>query len=157
MTGAAVALRDDATVGIDVQIDGAVREIARAMAEGSRGIRALPSAWVRRIPSGDAVYHVHGRLLDAEADGAPAIVVVVERHAPEPPSEAELRSRFGLTRKQSRVALLLAEGLSNAEIAARMSVSPHTSRHHTESIMAKLRTSRRENVRDILYGAFTDA
>jgi DNA-binding CsgD family transcriptional regulator len=157
MAGAALAVRNDAEAGVGVRIDGAVREIARAIAEGAQGVRALPSALIRRIPTADAVYHVAGRLLTTDDDGTPAIVVVVERRAPEPPSEAELRARFRLTRKESEVALLLAEGLQNVEIAARLSVSPHTARHHTANVMAKLETSRREAVRDILNAAFSDA
>ena len=157
MAGAALAVRNDAEAGFGVRIDGAVREIARALAEDAQGVRALPGALTRRIPTSDGVYHVAGRLLTTDEDGMPAIVVVVERRAPEPPTEAELRARFDLTRKESQVALLLAEGMQNVEIAGRLCVSPHTARHHTASVMAKLETSRREEVRDILNAAFSDA
>jgi DNA-binding CsgD family transcriptional regulator len=157
MAGAALALQNDTQAELEARIEDAVREIARTMAEGGQGIRALPSALVRRIPTADAVYHVAGRLLAERLAGTPAIVVVIERRDPEPPSEAEVRVKFGLTRKESRVALLLADGLSNAAIAERLCVSPHTARHHTENVMSKLETKRNEEIRYILFSSFADA
>lgn len=53
-------------------------------------------------------------------------------------SAERLRERFGLTPKQSRVALLLAQGLRNDEIARRLCISPHTARHHVEQIRMKV-------------------
>lgn len=49
-----------------------------------------------------------------------------------------LRERFGLTRKQSRVARLLVQGLRNDEVAKRLFISPHTARHHVEQIRLKV-------------------
>lgn len=53
-------------------------------------------------------------------------------------SSDRLQARFGLTRKQSRVAQLLVEGLRNDEIAKRLFISPHTARHHVEQIRLKV-------------------
>ncbi|MGI9181454.1 MAG: helix-turn-helix domain-containing protein [Longimicrobiaceae bacterium] len=49
-----------------------------------------------------------------------------------------LRERYGLTRKEARVARLVAEGKSNEEVGKALSISPHTARHHAEQIMRKL-------------------
>lgn len=49
-----------------------------------------------------------------------------------------LRERFGLTPAQVRVALLLAEGKSNAAIAQTLFVSASTARRHTEHVLLKL-------------------
>ena len=49
-----------------------------------------------------------------------------------------LRSRFGLTAAECRVALVLAEGLTYAEIAERLSISPHTVHTHIKQIHRKL-------------------
>ena len=51
------------------------------------------------------------------------------RRAPIPP---------GLTARQLEVLALLAEGLTNAEIAERLVVSPRTAEHHVAAVLAKL-------------------
>ncbi|MGY1715814.1 ATP-binding protein [Geodermatophilus sp. SYSU D01106] len=54
----------------------------------------------------------------------------------------------GLTARQSEVLRLLAEGLSNAEIAARLVVSPRTAEHHVTAVLGRLGAGgRREAVR----------
>lgn len=54
------------------------------------------------------------------------------------PSADAIRQAFGLTRREAEVALLVAEGHGNDQVAERLFVSPHTVRHHVESAMAKL-------------------
>jgi DNA-binding CsgD family transcriptional regulator len=49
-----------------------------------------------------------------------------------------LRRQFGMTRREIEVALLLAEGCSNAVVARRLGISPHTARHHTQRVLDKL-------------------
>ena len=66
------------------------------------------------------------------------------------PTDAQLQERFGLTPRQAVVARLLAEGCSNAEVAARLGVSAHTARNHTMQVLAKLGTSKRARVGPIL-------
>jgi DNA-binding NarL/FixJ family response regulator len=46
--------------------------------------------------------------------------------------------RFGFTRREEQVALLLAEGKSNQAIARELDISVHTARHHTQRILTKL-------------------
>jgi DNA-binding CsgD family transcriptional regulator/PAS domain-containing protein len=54
-----------------------------------------------------------------------------------PPHEV-LRARYGFTRREAEVALLLAEGLTNSQLAERLFLSPHTTRKHAERVLEKL-------------------
>jgi DNA-binding NarL/FixJ family response regulator len=49
----------------------------------------------------------------------------------------------GLTDRQVEVLRLIAEGLSNREIATRLVVSPRTAEHHVQDIYLKIGTSSR--------------
>ena len=46
--------------------------------------------------------------------------------------------QFGLTGREIEVARLLSEGRRNAAIAVTLGISPHTARHHTQRVLAKL-------------------
>jgi DNA-binding CsgD family transcriptional regulator len=67
---------------------------------------------------------------------------------PRGPREETRANPAGLTARQLEVLELLAEGLTNAEIAERLVVSPRTAEHHVAAVLAKLgATTRREAVR----------
>ena len=67
---------------------------------------------------------------------------------PQGPREATRANPAGLTARQLEVLALLAEGLTNAEIAERLVVSPRTAEHHVAAVLTKLGAStRREAVR----------
>ncbi|WP_186404113.1 helix-turn-helix transcriptional regulator [[Actinomadura] parvosata] len=57
---------------------------------------------------------------------------------PRGPRRATAANAAGLTPRQADVLALLAEGLSNAEIAARLSLSAKTVDHHISAVLAKL-------------------
>jgi DNA-binding response OmpR family regulator len=77
--------------------------------------------------------------------------------APAPPnavrilSDGELRDRYGLTDRQIAVARLVAEGCTNAEVAARLGLSFYTARNHAEQVMLKLGVSNRSSVGPLLH------
>jgi DNA-binding CsgD family transcriptional regulator len=54
------------------------------------------------------------------------------------PTTQELRVSFGLRGREPQVALLAAEGLSNADIAQRLRLSAHTVRHYLERVLDRL-------------------
>ena len=67
---------------------------------------------------------------------------------PPGPREATRANPAGLTARQLEVLALLSEGLTNAEIAERLVVSPRTAEHHVAAVLTKLgATSRREAAR----------
>ena len=67
---------------------------------------------------------------------------------PAGPREATRANPAGLTARQLEVLALLAEGLTNAEIAERLVVSPRTAEHHVAAVLTKLgAATRREAVR----------
>ena len=54
------------------------------------------------------------------------------------PTTRELRITFGLRGREPQIALLAAEGLSNAAIAQRLRLSAHTVRHYLERVLDRL-------------------
>ena len=61
------------------------------------------------------------------------------RHDGAAPARSAYRhERFGLTVRETEVAILLAQGRSNVAIAKSLGISTHTARHHTQRILGKL-------------------
>ena len=67
-----------------------------------------------------------------------AVLILVDRLSPGLPTTQELRIAFGFRGREPQVALLAAEGLSNAAIAARLRLSAHTVRHYLERVLDRL-------------------
>jgi DNA-binding NarL/FixJ family response regulator len=62
---------------------------------------------------------------------------------PRGPIQSTTANPAGLTSRQLEVLALVAEGLSNPEIAARLSLSPRTVDHHVSAVLTKLAVSSR--------------
>jgi DNA-binding CsgD family transcriptional regulator/AraC-like DNA-binding protein len=101
---------------------------------------------VEDVVAGEESHRVRGELF-ALAAANPVVLVTIERHADQCPSRDELRAAYGLTAVESRVAVLLAERMSNHEIAELLDVTEYTARRHTERVMRKLGVNRRTAVR----------
>ena len=63
---------------------------------------------------------------------------------PRGPRAATRQNPFGLTNRQVEILALLAENLTNAEIAARLHLSPKTVDHHVSAVLAKLDVASRD-------------
>jgi len=74
---------------------------------------------------------------------ADAIAYALDEHSAAPPPT---RAPTILTRRERQVAELLAQGLSNKEIAARLVISLRTAEGHVERILVKLGLSSRMKV-----------
>jgi DNA-binding CsgD family transcriptional regulator len=85
-------------------------------------------------------------LEDALPGAEQAALVTLERLTLALPSAMALADRFKLTACEAGVTLLLAQGHSNGVIAKMLGISPHTARHHTESVLLKLNVHSRAEV-----------
>lgn len=109
---------------------------------GGRSRASVPEA---EVEGALGRYRLGGVRLGDALDGVGGMVTV-ERVGLPLPSEAALRERFGLTRREAEVAGLLAEGLTDRAIADGLSIAHATARRHTERILRKLGVSRRAAV-----------
>jgi predicted ATPase/DNA-binding CsgD family transcriptional regulator len=64
---------------------------------------------------------------------------------PQGPRESTRENPAGLTARQLEVLTLLSEGLTNAEIADRLVVSPRTAEHHVAAVLSKLGAATRRD------------
>lgn len=78
--------------------------------------------------------------------GPGTLLISLELLSPPLFDDNALRLRFGLTQQEVRVAWLLADGRSNAEIAAALAIRASTARRHTERVFAKLEVHSRAAV-----------
>jgi len=89
-----------------------------------------------------------------ELTTADAVAMALERQprvrVPEP--RAEAAAGVGLTKREREVAALIAQGLSNREIAARLVVAQRTAEGHVENILSKLGFTSRAQVAGWLAG-----
>ena len=159
--------------GDDAGVDEATREVFEtALATGSEWDIAELAAWRRRAGLLDAPdealwdspYERALALIDAQAEqpmleglamldelGATAPGRLVRRrltamgasHVPRGPRPSTRANPAGLSARQAEVLALLAEGLSNAEIARRLFLTPKTVEHHVGAILRKLRVNSR--------------
>ena len=115
--------------GLDLPLEAARAQLelaARARvrrARGSRGCEARPRARGVRAARGAA----------RDADAAAALLRELGA-----PGARGPRGYGTLTKRETEVLSLLAEGLSNAEIAERLYISRRTAEHHVASILSKL-------------------
>lgn len=137
-------------------LEAALGSFARSIAEdppgpGTRGGSDAPPAL--RFPTAAGTCLLWGWCVELERYGLGRMVLMTVQPAEAVAvTDALLRERLGLTPKEVEVVRLLAEGRSNAAIATALCISPHTARHHTERIMAKLGVRSRAEVGPRLRG-----
>ena len=83
----------------------------------------------------------------ADMSTAEAVELALERQSrPAAVTVQRTGDGSGLTRREREVATLIAEGLSNREIAARLVVAQRTAEGHVENILSKLGFTSRAQV-----------
>lgn len=116
----------------------------REVAEAAVSTCAPPAGFVRReLPVGEGRVDVWTGVTGAEPG---TTVVVVVPPSTDLPDKAELCRRFGLTPRESEVALLLAARRSNKEVARTLSIAHKTAWRHTSRVLSKLGTNSRRDV-----------
>lgn len=94
---------------------------------------------VRDFHTSEGSYLLRGSLVTADGGRRDRLMLVaLEPAGAEFLSAEVLRSRYGLTAQEVRVARLVTLGLADAEIAAKLCISLHTARHHSEHLRQKL-------------------
>lgn len=122
----------------------AIKSVAGDVRPGPRSVshEAAP----RRVVDGaKESYRLRACVLQSGTAGAPSVLVMVDRLSLFPPQQV-VEDRLGLTARQAEVAGLVARGASNADIADRLHISPHTARHHVARILKKLNISSRSSI-----------
>lgn len=109
---------------------------------GRGGPEAAPEA---EVEGAQGRYRVGGARIEGAPDGVGGIVTVEPVGLPLP-QPCVLRDRFGLTRREAEVALLLATGATDRAIAADLSIAHATARRHTERVLRKLGVGQRAAV-----------
>jgi DNA-binding CsgD family transcriptional regulator len=124
--------------------------------------RAAAEEWKRLA----CPYEQARALAEGDVDGLTAALVIFERLGAQPaiedvrqklraagvrnlPRSTTRENPYGLTARQMDILALLADGLSNAQIAARLSVSPKTVDHHVSAVLAKLDVHSREEAAQV--------
>jgi DNA-binding CsgD family transcriptional regulator len=127
-----------------------VRAVSRVALSGKAHATAE-----REIGTPAGTYRLRAKLLKQKLIdiSSRTILVTIERANLELPSRDALIRRFAMTGREADVATLLARGASNSRIASELRISPHTARHHTENVLAKLNVhARAEVARAIVSG-----
>jgi DNA-binding CsgD family transcriptional regulator len=140
-----------------------IRGVARAVLARVTNGKSAPSeghppedGTRREVATGQAAYRLRGNLVGRNSLGhGTAVLVSVDRVAFQVPAPDSIRTRYGLTVRELQVASLIMHRLTNAEIARMLGVSPHTARHHTENVLAKVGVRSREALRRAITEAPT--
>jgi DNA-binding CsgD family transcriptional regulator len=127
-----------------------MEHLARATAElrgkGSHAVRGLERSGEQVLTTVRGHYRLCASLAGEGGQAPSGVLVLLEPLFREPLEDGELRDRSGLTSQEIRIARLIADGLRNREIAARLGISPHTARRHTERVLGKLGIASRAQV-----------
>ncbi len=105
---------------------------------------------VFRGPEGDLL-SMRGFLVRGQDNSPPHVMVLVERVAERGPVNVKkAKGKFGLSDREIEVVTLVAQGLCNKEIGAKLYVSEHTVKGHLKNITRKVGAESRGNIIAIL-------
>ncbi len=126
----------------------ALRDFLKGVVQATRSspnvLHLIDSPWGR--------FAFRQHTLDA-ASGGTAQALIVSRLASDPIRLTEGASRLELSPQQREVALMIALGHTNAEIAAKLDVSVNTAGYHVKQVFSKLDVHDRSDVARVLRRA----
>ncbi len=93
---------------------------------------------VREVGTPESCWRLRGSWIEDRSRPGTGLLLILERVLLPPAGGMRILDRFGLTQQEKRIARLLAEGRSNAEIVEELHISPHTARNHTRKVLQKL-------------------
>ena len=137
----------------------AVARLTRSLDQHVAARSVTGTVGTHHVTVGSTAHVLDVALAGSSLDGAHAFAIISVRNcAPRtaPLNMEQLTARYRLTPQESRVLILLGERRSNREIAEALEVSPHTARHHTESVLLKLGIGSRRDVPRVLAGHVAD-
>lgn len=108
----------------------AAEEIALTVIDGRRRVQ-------RTVYHASCRFTVRGTYAGSLFDGPVGVIVTVSPDSPFPPP-LHLQTTFDLTPREAEVALLVAQGYTDARVADELSISVHTVRRHVSAARAKL-------------------
>lgn len=95
------------------------------------------------VPTRTGWITLHASLPEGLARGK--VAIVLER-TPSPHSTSIRLEAYGVTPREREIAILLAQGLTNPEIATRLVLSPYTVQDHVKSLFEKVGVSSRQEL-----------
>ncbi|HOB66334.1 helix-turn-helix transcriptional regulator [Ottowia sp.] len=121
-----------------------VRAILAALTSAPQSAHHVHSAW------GEFAFRRHDM---ASHSGAPAVALIVSRLAAEPVQLATGAAAKGLSPRQREVAVLMAQGHSNQDIAQLMGITTNTAASYVKQIFSRLGVHERNGVAQALMQA----
>jgi DNA-binding CsgD family transcriptional regulator len=102
---------------------------------------------------GEDPYSIRSFLIGAQSKGHPVthLMVLIERITQRHGVNLrKAKTQYGLSDREIEVVALVAEGLSNKEVALKLFISTHTVKDHLKNIMRKMNASSRSEIIHIL-------
>ena len=112
-----------------------------------------------QFKSGRRTYFCRSLLLDgtSTSPGSPAILIVLQRCLSESMALSQVSEQFRLTRREQEAVMLLLDGLSNKEMAERMSITANTVKALLRLVMVKMQVTSRAAVAAAVLGLMRSA
>lgn len=122
-----------------------VRAVLAALRSAPQAIHRVETVW------GQFAFRRH-EMSSSQGEGG-AVALLVSRLAAEPLRLAQGAAAAGLSPQQREVALLMAQGHSNASIAERMGITINTAGYHAKQVFARLDVHERSAIARALSAA----
>lgn len=121
-----------------------VSAVLAAVASAPNAIHMVGTSW------GQFVFRRH---LVTSGQGDSAVALLLSRLAAEPLRLAQGAAALGLSPQQREVAVLMAKGLSNTEIAQQLGITTNTAGYHAKRVFERLDVHERSAIAKVLGAA----